>query len=300
MCGPSPVEVLRRVPNTCYQIATNGPGGRNIAGMLKQRIYVSVVGFSDVERHALNTLFRLSEDNDFTYVPWVPLRAPNADPMNGMVSVAVVLVDGESAEAVLSHARELPLGQRLIWVGPDAPEHAWRVLQRPIQWADVLSDLEAVYAARQVDSGFLDLDITSPAPLLEDVIGHATPIKRALLVSSDQEERTYLRSRLALSGVVEVDGITTTEAAVELIGRNRYCCGVFNLDDPLLDAWSLASLFRQRNPDSLPIATSRLASPLADWWSRKRIRRDTERAGIRALLAKPLQPREVSQWMALL
>ena len=44
--------------------------------MLNQRIYVSVVGFSDVERHALNTIFRLSEDRDVSYAPWVPLVAP--------------------------------------------------------------------------------------------------------------------------------------------------------------------------------------------------------------------------------
>ncbi|WP_372658138.1 hypothetical protein [Hydrogenophaga sp.] len=268
--------------------------------MLKQRIYVSVVGFSDVERHALNTLFRLSEEREFTYVPWVPLVAPNAEPMTGMVTIAVALVDGDSVEAVLSHARELPLGQRLIWVGPDAPAHAWRVLSRPIQWAEVLSDLDAVFAARQADSGLLDLDVTSPAPLADEFGVHLSPPKRALLVSSDLEERTYLRSRLALAGIVDVDGVTSSESAAEMIGRHRYVCGVFNLDDQLLDAWSLASLFRQRNPDSLTMATSQLASPLSDWWSRKRIKRDTDRAGIRVLLAKPLQPREISQWMALL
>ena len=59
--------------------------------MLNQRIYVSVVGFSDVERHALNTIFRLSEDRDVSYAPWVPLVAPGAQPT--LMTAEVLLVD---------------------------------------------------------------------------------------------------------------------------------------------------------------------------------------------------------------
>lgn len=266
--------------------------------MQKQRIFVSVVGFSDVERHALNTVFRLSEDRDLSYAPWAPLVAPGAD--LPIAAAHVALVDGESAEAVLVHARELPAGQRLIWVGPDAPEHAWRVMQRPIQWSSVLMDLDAVYAARQVDSGLLDLDITSPAPLDGlDFAGDA-PLKRALLVGLDIEEGMYIRSRLALSDVVDTDDAQDTEAALAMIGRNAYCCGVFNLDDHHVDAWSLARLFRDRFPQAVTIALSEGAGPLGDWWNRRRIRRNTRRAGISALLARPLQPRELSQWMDLL
>ena len=47
--------------------------------MLNQRIYVSVVGFSDVERHALNTIFRLSEERDVSYAPWVPLSVSDEE-----------------------------------------------------------------------------------------------------------------------------------------------------------------------------------------------------------------------------
>lgn len=266
--------------------------------MQKQRIFVSVVGFSDVERHALNTVFRLSEERELSYAPWAPLTAPGASPPLGVAHV--MLVDGESAEAVLYHAKELPPGQRLIWVGPDAPAHAWRVLQRPIQWASVLNDLDAVYAARQLDSGFVDLDVTSPAPLASPLEEPHLPAKRALLVGVDSQECMYLRSRLALSGVAESDEVMSTEAAVELMARSRYCCGVFNLDDHQIDAWSLARLFRDRYPHAVTIALSELAGPLGDWWNRRRVRRNTRRAGISVLLSRPLQPRELSEWMDLL
>lgn len=263
--------------------------------MLKQRIYVNVVGFTDVERHALNTVFRLSEERELSYAPWVPLTAPGTQPLT--MNAEVALVDGDSAEAVLTHAKELPSGQRLIWVGSDAPAHAWRVLSRPIQWSVVLDDLDAVYAARLVDSGFLDLDITAPAPLELDT---GTAQKRALLIGVGQQELAVFRARLALAGVLDTDTAHTTELALEMVGRQRYACGVFNLDDHHIDVWSLARLFAQNNPHSLTMGISEHAGPLSPWWSRRRIKRDTERTGINALLARPIPPDELQRWLDLL
>lgn len=263
--------------------------------MLKQRIYVNVVGFSDVERHALNTVFRLSEERELSYGPWVPLAAPGGQPTT--MNAEVALVDGDSAEAVLTHAKALPSGQRLIWVGADPPAHAWRVLSRPIQWSVVLDDLDAVYAARQVDSGYLDLDVTAPAPLEMDT---GAAHKRALLAGAGPQELSVLRARLALAGVLDADVAPTNELALEMIGRQRYACGVFNLDDHHIDAWSLARLFAQNNPHALTMGISEHAGPLSPWWSRRRIRRDTERTGINALLARPIPPEDLQRWLDLL
>jgi hypothetical protein len=270
-------------------------GQRNIRRMQKQRVLVGVVGFSDVERHALNTVFRLSEERDLSYGPWTPPTA--ADPKSALAPPQVMLVDGTSAEAVLSHARQLPRGQWLIWVGPDAPEHAWRVLERPIQWVNILHDLDAVFAVHQADSGLLDLDITSPANLHEDPSAAGAPPKRAILVGVTDDEAAVLRNSLSLAGVEEVDTASTTNDTIDLLGRNLYRCGVFNLDDQHIDPWTLMALFRRRNRDALPVAISELAGPLAGWWSRRRTRRNAERLGIAALLARPLQPEELSKWM---
>jgi len=266
--------------------------------MDRQRIFVDVVGFSDVERHALNTVFRLSEERSLSYSLWSPMTVPGSS--LAVTTAEVRLVDGQSAEAVLLHAKDLPAGQRLIWVGPDAPEQVWRVLERPIQWADLLNDLDAVFAAFQVDSGLLDLDISAPAPLQQDQELLQPSPKRALLAGSDEEERMYLRSRLALAGVVETDEVTSTEMAMEMMGRHPYCCGVFNLDDHQIDGWSLARHFSEKFPQALTMASSELAGPLSDWWNRHRIKRNTRRVGIPILLARPLQPPELSHWMSLL
>lgn len=270
--------------------------------MPKQRVLVSVVGFSDVERHALNTIFRLSRERELCYAPWAPVAGSGAGAPVG--TAEVVLVDGESLEAVLSHAKEMPLGQRLIWVGADAPEHAWRVLQRPIEWAAVLHDLDLVFAARQSDSGHLDLDVTSPAPLEFDLeIDAGEPIqrvRRALVVGADEQEGTYLRSRLALAKVAHVDEAVDIDAALDLMQRYRYVCGVFNLDDHRMDVWALMSEFVPRNPQALTLASTELAGPLAGWWRRRRVRRDAHRVGITALLERPFQPRQISGWLDLI
>jgi hypothetical protein len=255
--------------------------------MQKQRIFVGVVGFSDVERHALNTVFRLSETRDLSYAPWVPLVAPGVKPP--VSNAEVMLVDGESAEAVLSHAKLMPTGQRLIWVGPGAPAHAWRVLDRPIQWASVLHDLDAVYAARQADSGLLDLDL--------DFESSPEPARRALLVGLSGQDRLTLRASLTAMGVPEIDEVDNTEATMNLMRRHRYCCGVFNLDNPHLGAWSLARYFGQGNPQAVSMGISEHAGPTAAWWRRRRVLRDTQRTGIDALLGRPLQANELTQWL---
>lgn len=260
--------------------------------MLKQRIYVSVVGFSDVERHALNTIFRLSEEREVSYVPWMPLVGTGSSPVTG--STDVVLVDGESAEGVLSHAKAVPHGQRLIWVGLGAPGHAWRVLARPIDWSCMLHDLDAVYAARQADSGYLDLDISGPAPLEDDAAASTPAVRRrALLVGLDAADRDTLRAQLTAASFDDVDEAANSGQAAEWIERHAYQCGAFNLDSEQFDVWSLSHMFARRNPKAMNLGISVHASPLAAWWSRRRVRKDTHRAGVNALLARPLSPAEL-------
>lgn len=261
------------------------------------RIFISVVGFSDVERHALNTVFRLSEERDLVYGLWSSQSAP------GMLIPApaaqVVLVDGACAEAVLYHAKPLSQGQRLIWVGHDPPAHAWRILHRPLAWGDLLHDLDSVYAAGQADSGLLDLDVTAPVEL-ED--GELAPVvsRRALLAGLGAGERVLLIKELVRAGITEIDEVAGNDSAVDRLGRNTYCCAVFNLDEHQIDAWSLLQLFVQRNPHALAMAMSDQAGPLAGWWRRRRIRSHARRAGVSALLSRPPSEQELSDWFSLL
>lgn len=264
--------------------------------MRNTRVFVGVVGFSDVERHALNTVFRLSEDRGLTYEPWPPPVEPGASA--SLAAAQVLLVDGESAEAVMAHARELPTGQRLIWVGAHAPRHAWRVLERPMVWSELLDDLDAVYAAHQVDSGLLDLDVTSPAPLTgDDADDQRRFERRALLVGVDAADTAVLRAGLAQAHITEIDAAFNTDLAVALMGRNAYGCAVFNLDEHQVDAWALARLFATRFPQAKRFALSHRGGGWLGWWQRRRVLRNIEQAGMSALLARPLRAGDFTPWI---
>ncbi|MBN9371472.1 hypothetical protein JNX00_14500 [Hydrogenophaga sp. YM1] len=262
-------------------------------------VRVQVIGFSDVERHALNTVFRLSREREVSYGPW---RAAS-----GLLEEMppVLLVDGDCAEAVLVHARAPRPGQRLIWVGEQAPEHAWRVVARPIAWAHLLHDLDTTFAATQSDSGFLDLDVSQPAPL-DIELGEfpLVEVRRALVVGIAANESGYLRERLTQAAVPYIDEAPSTERAAECMAQHHYLCGVFNLDDHHIDAWGLMQLFRQRYPEAMTLATSehaqRFAGPLTGWWHRRRVRAHTRRLGVSGLLALPLQPPVVSRYLEML
>ena len=97
-------------------------------------------------------------------------------------------------------------------------------------------------------------------------------------MSSDLAERETLRLRLCAVGLPEIDEVSNTESAVELVGRNHYVCGAFNLDEHHLDTWSLARLFAQHNPLAMNMGLSVHVGPDGHWWSRRRVLRDARLA----------------------
>lgn len=253
---------------------------------------IEVIGFSDVERHALNTVFRLSQEREVSYGPWLPGTGQLVS------SPPVLLVDGDCAEAVMVLALAPREGQRLIWVGAHAPEHAWRVVARPIAWSNLLHDLDNCFAASQSDSGFLDLDITQPMALgMELGEFPQTEQRRALLVGLDDPEVAYLRERLGQAAVPLVDEALSSERAAGFMAQHHhYACGVFNLDDHHIDAWGLMELFRDRYPQAMTLATTEHAG----WWARRRLRHHTRRLGISGLLLRPLEPVAVARYFEML
>ena len=90
-------------------------------------VFVKVVGFRDVERHALNTVFRVSAEQPTCYALWTP-ESP--------VMPHIALIDVESYAAGLALASPgLNPHLKLICVGEGAPARAWRVFPRPNNWA---------------------------------------------------------------------------------------------------------------------------------------------------------------------
>lgn len=200
---------------------------------MAQRVFVKVVGFSAAERHALNTVFRLSEERDIMYSLWV-WGAPEAP--------RLLLVDGESADAAAELGPGSAAAAKLVWVGPHAPASVWRVLQRPIAWTEVLHGMDAFFGSSEA----LDFDLGPGTDAMDTLPPEPVPQpRRALVASPDRDQRLYLRARLALAGLAMVDEAETGTQALALASRQPYCLAVVEHHLPQIDAWAVLKGLRQ-------------------------------------------------------
>jgi CheY-like chemotaxis protein len=165
----------------------------------------------------------------------------------------------------------------------------------------------------------LDLDLDAPPPVASapklpaDVMVRTQPLastrththlaRRVLVVSADPEERIYLRARLALAHLVWVEEAGTTTQARAAMESHPYLLGLFNVDDTVVDGWTLLREFRERNPRAKAWATlSQRPRPggLQAWrrWQKTSVEDKTRMAGFDLVLSKPLEPRLLSHSLA--
>jgi CheY-like chemotaxis protein len=274
-----------------------------------KRIFVKVFGFSDMERHALNTIFRLSEDRPLAYAPWTTL-APSAAQM--------VLIDGKSWEAAMEMANPAHDALTLIWVGDNAPARANLVMTRPLRWSAVVQQMDQLLATPDVpmvwDAGEeqdIDLDrlseasafyeadadadaeahlVTAPLPL--DSLESLVPLEplvadphrpHVLVIDADPEARFYWRAKLAAAGLAQVDGAATPAEALLCMQTRLYKLVLLDLDFPDLASWQLVKQIGRARPASeVLILTGNSLSPLdaARGWL----------AGAKGSLSKPFDP----------
>jgi CheY-like chemotaxis protein len=195
---------------------------------MTERVFIKVVGFSDVERHALNTVFRLSEDRATAYSLWEP-GAPEAPKL--------ALLDAQAYESRLE--AESPGSKRLhiVWVGARPPKNAWRSFERPIIWSEVVQAMDQLFAPAPLD---FDLEFggeeessgpdTQPSQLDE-------PSRRALIATATLEERLYWRAKLALARITLADDAESAQRAMELIRAQVYDVALVAYDLPGADGW---------------------------------------------------------------
>jgi CheY-like chemotaxis protein len=237
---------------------------------MAQRIYIKVVGFSDEERHMLNTVFRLSEQCRTMYQLWSPQAAEPA---------RVALLDGQSWEARVEAESPLHRELRLLWVGPNAPATVWRTFERPIAWPEIIAGLDTVFAPDDP----LDLQLGDPAD-------SAMSQKRALIVSADRDERLYLRARLALARLTQADEAETASQAMELARGKQYDVALVDSSLHDMDAWALLGKLRHgRRPIShlaLTKAERSLSARMRAW------------RGSTALLEDPPNPERLDAWLS--
>jgi CheY-like chemotaxis protein len=209
---------------------------------MMQRVFVRVVGFSGVERHALNTAFRLSQDRqsarEWSYEPW-QADSPTAPKL--------ALVDGASPDASEALAELEALGGvGIIWVGSISPAKAWKSFQRPLSWTLMLSCMDE-YFTPGGDRVDLDFGHDTWPSVLESTGAHMFPehdLRRVLLADADGDSRLYLRTKLSSFGITHIDEAANVLEAKDYLSPERmqrmgYDMVVVDLDLPGGDPWTV-------------------------------------------------------------
>jgi CheY-like chemotaxis protein len=267
----------------------------NTGGEAVKRIFVKVFGFDDVERHTLNTVFRLSETRPTAYSLWTPAAPDDAD---------IALIDGDSWEAALELANPAHDHLKLIWIGSNAPERAYLVFKRPLQWAAVIDGMDKLLAPSSTLSARagtdLDLDLLSESTALIDFdldVDTGAPTEpspldappsepeqtHVLVVDADLGARLYLRARLAMAGLTRVDEAATGAEALKQMEARPYRLIVLDMDLPDMEPWELVKQVGKARPavELLILTGSHLsAADMVRGWF----------AGARSSLRKPLHP----------
>jgi len=240
---------------------------------MSSTVMVKVVGFSDVERHSLNTLFRLSTRRDPSYTLWHE---------ESLTSPHVALLDMDSYEGSMDlESPSFNPHMKFIAIGKSPPAAAWRSFQRPVDWVAMVNELDNLFApATEVD---FDLGLGDGAPPERKVPPGVTV---CLLVGLSRDERMYLRARMALAGLTEVDEADTGVQASYQISARHYDLVIVSLELADANAWSLVEALEDmaNRPRSVVVATQ-----TPTWAAMER----ADKLGCAGLIEIPFNPRQV-------
>ncbi|OYU45335.1 MAG: hypothetical protein CFE44_08045 [Burkholderiales bacterium PBB4] len=239
---------------------------------MSSNVMVKVLGFTDVERHSINTMFRLSVRRVPSYHLWTAECG---------VAPSIALIDVDSYEACLemespSFSRHL----KVIAVGKKPPIPVWRTLSRPVDWGGLVRELDGLFATPSDD---LDID-------LGDLLAPLPPpgVTVCLVVGLTPEQRLYIRARLALAGHTELDEAQSAAAASELLDKRHYDLMVIGLELSDADPWTLVDALKEMPSPPRSVV---LASASPTWALTQR----AEQVGCVGILEIPFNPRQVME-----
>lgn len=237
---------------------------------MASNIWIKVVGFSDTERHSLNTLFRLSSRYDTPYALWSS-EVPSPP--------HVALIDMDSYGAGLELASpSFNSKLKFICVGTKSQAGAWHSFLRPVDWNALVRVLDGLFATPGVD---IDLDFEAPT---ERTVPPG--VKATLLVGMTREHRLYLRARLALAGLPDVDDAETAAEAGCKIAQKNYDLAIVGLELSDADPWALVQTLQEM---PTPIRSMIVTTAAPSWSAMEQ----AERQGCAGLLDIPFNPRQV-------
>jgi twitching motility two-component system response regulator PilG len=230
---------------------------------LNDTYLVDVIGFNDVERSMLSSIFALAARRDPGFAQYEPGTAGRAPDM--------YLVDADNREAFNQfralHARaSLPA----VMIGAEAQAAGFPSLARPLQWAKLLQVLEdtltggeeerPIAPERAAADPAAALRRTSPGAALgvshprlhrtlpPQAAPDAATKKRmlgdtVLVVDDNATVRAFMQAKLAPYNF-EVDFAETGEEAVGLSGTQEYTCVFLDVVLPGIDGYQVCKLIK--------------------------------------------------------
>jgi CheY-like chemotaxis protein len=235
------------------------------------QVMVQVLGFSDVERHSLNTLFRLSSRHIPSYHLWTPESASTPH---------VALIDVDSYEAMLEiESPNFSPHRKVIAIGAQPLESAWRHMPRPVDWVGLVRELDSLFAAMTEVDIDIGLGVTP-----DRVVPPGMTV--SLVVGLTQDERMYLRARLALAGHTEMDEAESAAQASQLLGQRHYDLMIIGLSLSDADPWGLVQALKDT---PMPPRSVVLATAEPTWAVMER----ADQLGCVGILEIPFIPRQV-------
>jgi CheY-like chemotaxis protein len=216
---------------------------------------IKVLGFSDVERHALNSLLRISQQRSPSFDLWTPAS---------LTGPAALLIDGRmeqaASEAVQASAQHPKA--RVLWFGAHAPAQAWQVFDRPIPWVRVLEAMDKAHSLSLLAQGLgshsaqngassaaqADFMDTTPAQEEPATDSHS---KKILIADDDLTCRLYMRAKLASLNQTQVDEASSGHEALQMAQQKHYDAVFLDVDMPPGNGFEVCrAIKRQAHPQA--------------------------------------------------
>jgi twitching motility two-component system response regulator PilG len=235
--------------------------------MSLEQYLVDVIGFNDVERSMLSSIFALAARRDpgfAQYEPGAQARTPD-----------LYLVDADNT-AAFNEFRALHKRSTLpaVLVGANAHGTQHAVLPRPLQWARLLQALEDALPGSSNDDGTMPgfvraMASSAPAPDAHRTLSNTDSFSRSntrsntrpgaapptpaqkkrllsdsvLVVDDNATVRAFMEAKLAPYGF-DVDFAETGEEAIGLSGSNEYTCVFLDVVLPGIDGYQVCKLIK--------------------------------------------------------
>lgn len=243
--------------------------------MDSQHFLLSMVGFTDAERHLLSSTFRLSGRRSFSYLDVAqqpPEQTQPFQPIQQAQRPDIYLIDADNPRALAQLQASASARGRLIApnqhapaviVGRDMQAFDWPFIKKPIHWIKLFDEMDGMMrsALRQRLQRAISRQVEqTPAPAwngqtfrrqtdlhlrqLEQSINQDADNETVLVVDDSATVRAFMRLKLAAFHM-NVEYAQNGEQALRMARAKKYRCIFLDIMMPGIDGYEVCQQLRQ-------------------------------------------------------